>query len=159
MCCYAPDFRTGTLLLRSGVAVPWGLQPVRVQILLKAVLPLVGGIAAASGRCNNTGPRNTCPSLYTHLLSYALIKAIYWFMSTFLHGVMISWAADNVGECFFPFFSFKQCILINILLRFYWDYTGRSARGQVKVWHQATRHHLKQCRTTDAYMRHRASVS
>ena len=45
----------------------------RVRISLKAVLLLVGGIAAASGRCNNAGPRNTCPSLYIHLLSYALL--------------------------------------------------------------------------------------
>ena len=57
------------------------------------------------------------------------------------------------------FFAFKQCILSNILLRFRWDYTGRSALGQMEAYHQkATRHHLKQCRTTDAYMRHRASV-
>ena len=38
---------------------------------------------------------------------------------------------------FFLFFcSFKQCIVSNILLRFCWDYTGRSALGQVEACHQ-----------------------
>ena len=144
VCCYAPDFRTGTFIAvirrcrevfsRWECGFHWklcycwleGLRRRRVAVIMQGQ-----GIRA-------------------HLFIY-----IYYHMrcmgSRFNMLLMIS---ANVFFC-----SFKQCIVSNILLRFCWDYTGRSALGQVETCHQkVTRHHLKQCRTTDAYMRHRASV-
>ena len=129
-------------------ALPWDIQPVRVWIWLKAVLPLFGMFAVAPGRCNNAEPRNM--RWYRQCIDLCL----YFCMGSWCHVLLI--ISANVIS---PFFSLKQCILMNILLSFYWDDTGPSALGQVKARHRkATRHHLKQCRTTDAYMRHRASV-
>ena len=94
--------------------------------------------------------------IWYHMRCYTqyIDLCLYFCMGSWFH-VLLKISANVF---FFLFFSFKQCIVSNTLLRFCWDYTGRSALGQVEACHQkATRHHLKQCRTTDAYMRHRAS--
>ena len=158
VCCYAPDVSAGPfsavirrcreIFNRWECGFHWklwchwlkGLRRRRVVVIMQ-----VPGIRA-----------QLFIYTYYHMRCYRQYVDLYLY---FCVGVMLSCAADDIGECFSSSFSFKKCILINILLRFYWDYTGRSALGQVKTLHRkATRHHLKQCRITDAYMRHRESV-
>ena len=121
---------------------------------------LVGGITAASGRCNNMQGQGIHAHLFIyiwyHMRCYTqyIDLCLYFCMGSWFHVLLMI----SANVFFFLFFSFKQCIVSNILLKFCWIYTGRSALGQVEACHQkATRHHLKQCRTTDAYMRQRAS--
>ena len=158
VCCYAPDFRTGTFIAvirrcrevfsRWECGFHWklcccwleGVRRRRVAVIMQ------GQVIRA----------HLFIYIYYHMRCYRqnIDLCLYFCMGSWFNVLLM--ISANV---FFLFFSFKQCIVSNILLRFCWDYTGRSALGQVEACHQkATRHHLKQCRTTDAYMRHRASV-